>query len=238
MAMTMTGEATLPAARSKVWALLNDPDVLKTCIPGCQSLERAGDNGFAAVAKVRIGPVSATFRGKVELSDLIPNVGYTISGEGEGGVAGFAKGGAKVSLADAEGGTLLSYDVQAHVGGKIAQLGSRLIDGVAKGMADKFFASFAEAAARVASAADALAHPAHAEAHVTHPFAAAEPHALAASPESAPAAETVVRPAPSPASAPAGAPAAPATAAAAAPQAFQPKKTSWLRRIWEWFMSR
>ena len=146
MAMTMTGEATLPAARPKVWALLNDPDVLKACIPGCQSLEKAGDNGFAAVVKTKIGPVAATFKGKVELSDIVPDVGYTISGEGEGGVAGFAKGAAKVSLADAEGGTLLRYDVEAHVGGKIAQLGSRLIDGVAKGMADKFFASFAEAA--------------------------------------------------------------------------------------------
>ena len=146
MAMTMSGEAALPAARPKVWAMLNDADVLKACIPGCQSLEKAGDNGFAAVAKIKIGPVSATFSGKVQLSDIVPDVGYTISGEGEGGVAGFARGGAKVSLADAEGGTLLRYDVEAHVGGKIAQLGSRLIDSVAKGMADKFFASFAEAA--------------------------------------------------------------------------------------------
>jgi len=146
MAMTMTGEATLPAARPKVWALLNDPVVLKTCIPGCQSLEKAGDNGFAAVVKTKIGPVAATFKGKVELSDIVPEVGYTISGEGEGGVAGFAKGAAKVLLADAGDGTMLRYDVEAHVGGKIAQLGSRLIDGVAKGMADKFFTSFAEAA--------------------------------------------------------------------------------------------
>ena len=146
MAMTMTGEATLPADRPKVWALLNDPEVLKACIPGCESLERAGDNGFAAVVKSKIGPVSATFRGKVELSDIVPLVGYTISGEGEGGVAGFAKGGAKVSLADAAGGTLLRYDVEAHVGGKIAQLGARLVDGVAKNMADKFFANFAAAA--------------------------------------------------------------------------------------------
>ena len=146
MAMTMTGEATLPAARPKVWALLNDPAVLKGCIPGCQSLERSGDNGFSAVVKTKIGPVAATFKGKVELSDIVPEVSYRIAGEGEGGVAGFAKGAAKVSLSDAEGGTLLRYDVEAHVGGKMAQLGSRLIDGVAKGMADKFFASFAEAA--------------------------------------------------------------------------------------------
>jgi carbon monoxide dehydrogenase subunit G len=147
MAMTMTGEATLPAGRPKVWALLNDPEVLKSCIPGCESLERTGDNGFAAVVRTKIGPVSATFRGKVELSDIVPLGGYTIKGEGEGGVAGFAKGGAKVSLADAPGGTLLSYAVEATVGGKIAQLGSRLVDGVAKNMADKFFANFAALAA-------------------------------------------------------------------------------------------
>ena len=146
MAMTMTGEVTLPADRPKVWALLNDPEVLKSSIPGCESLEKTGDNGFAAVVKTKIGPVSATFKGKVELSDIVPLVGYTIKGEGEGGIAGFAKGGAKVSLADAPGGTLLHYDVEATVGGKIAQLGSRLVDGVAKNMADKFFANFAAAA--------------------------------------------------------------------------------------------
>jgi uncharacterized protein len=146
MAMTMTGEVTLPAERAKVWELLNDPEVLKAAIPGCQSLEKTGDNGFSAVVKMKIGPVSATFKGKVELTDIVPLVGYTIKGEGEGGIAGFAKGGAKVSLADAPGGTLLHYDVDATVGGKIAQLGSRLIDGVAKSMADKFFANLAAAA--------------------------------------------------------------------------------------------
>jgi carbon monoxide dehydrogenase subunit G len=146
MAMTMTGEVTLPAERPKVWALLNDPEALKSAIPGCQSLEKTGENGFAAVVKLKIGPVSATFKGKVELTDIVPLVGYTIKGEGEGGIAGFAKGGAKVSLADAPAGTLLHYDVEATVGGKIAQLGSRLIDGVAKNMADKFFSNFAAAA--------------------------------------------------------------------------------------------
>ena len=142
-----------------MWALLNDPAVLKACIPGCQSLEKTGDNGFAAVVKAKIGPVAATFKGKVELSDIVPEVSYRIAGEGEGGVAGFAKGAAKVSLADAEGGTLLRYDVEAHVGGKMAQLGSRLIDGVAKGMADKFFASFAEAAGGQAAPAAPAAEP-------------------------------------------------------------------------------
>jgi carbon monoxide dehydrogenase subunit G len=203
MAMTMTGEVTLPAGRPKVWALLNDPEVLKSSIPGCESLEKSGDNGFAAVVKTKIGPVSATFKGKVELSDIVPLVGYTIKGEGEGGIAGFAKGGAKVSLSDAPVGTLLRYDVEATVGGKIAQLGSRLVDGVAKNMADKFFANFAAAAADGAAQAGA-APPA------AQPIAAAEP--AVESP-------AVARSAPSPA------PQAPAT------------KTSWFRRISEWFMS-
>jgi uncharacterized protein len=188
MAMTMSGEATLPAPRPKVWALLNDPAVLKACIPGCESLEKTGDNGFAAVAKMRIGPVAATFKGKVQLTDIVPNVGYTITGEGEGGVAGFAKGGAKVLLTDAEGGTLLHYDVEANVGGKIAQLGSRLIDGVAKNMADKFFASFAEAAGGGAAApVVAVA----AEATATQAVAAAPP--IAAAPAPRPAASTATQ---------------------------------------------
>jgi uncharacterized protein len=146
MAMTMTGEVALPADRPKVWAMLNDAAVLKACIPGCQSLDKTGDTSFAAVVKIKIGPVGATFKGKVQLSDIDAPNGYTITGEGEGGIAGFAKGGAKVALSDAPGGTLLKYNVEANVGGKIAQLGSRLIDGVAKKMADQFFANFAAAA--------------------------------------------------------------------------------------------
>lgn len=146
MAMKMTGEVRLPADRQTVWTKLNDPEVLKLCIPGCQSLERTGENGFAAVAKIKVGPVSATFKGSVTLSDLDPPNSYRISGQGEGGVAGFAKGGAAVKLSDAsEGGTLLAYDVEANIGGKLAQLGGRLIDGVAKKMADQFFGNFAKA---------------------------------------------------------------------------------------------
>ena len=147
MAMTMAGTVTLPAERAAVWAALNDPDVLKRSIPGCQELERTGDTGFTATAKVSVGPVKATFKGNVTLSDIDAPNGYTISGEGQGGIAGFAKGGAKVALSDAEGGsgTLLSYDVEAQVGGKIAQLGGRLINGVAKKYADEFFANFAKA---------------------------------------------------------------------------------------------
>ena len=145
MAMTMTGEVDLPAPREIVWEKLNDPDVLKACIPGCQSLERTGDSGFAAVAKLKIGPVSATFKGKVALLDLDPPNGYRIQGEGDGGIAGFAKGGAAVKLGPSEAGTKLSYDVEAQVGGKIAQLGARLVDSVARKLADQFFANFANA---------------------------------------------------------------------------------------------
>jgi carbon monoxide dehydrogenase subunit G len=150
--MTMNGSVTLPADRATVWAKLNDPEVLKDCIPGCQSLERTGENGFAAVAKVKVGPVSATFKGNVELTDIDPLNSYRISGAGEGGVAGFAKGGAKVTLTDVADGCQLSYDVEANVGGKLAQLGGRLIDGVAKKMADQFFANFANRVSDASSA--------------------------------------------------------------------------------------
>src|ERR1700741_1583496 len=135
MAMTMHGEVQLAAPREAVWAKLNDPEVLKACIPGCEELEKTEDNGFRATAKMKVGPVSARFKGKVNLSDLDPPNGYKISGEGEGGVAGFEKG----------GGTLLSYNVEAQIGGKLAQLGQRLINGAAKKLADEFFANFAKA---------------------------------------------------------------------------------------------
>jgi carbon monoxide dehydrogenase subunit G len=145
MAMTMKGEVLLPADRNTVWTKLNDPEVLKACIPGCQTLEASGENGFSAVVKVKVGPVSARFKGSVELLDLDPPNGYQISGQGEGGIAGFVKGGAKITLTDAEnGGTLLSYDVEANVGGKMAQLGARLMNGVAKNNADQFFNTFAK----------------------------------------------------------------------------------------------
>ena len=142
MAMTMTGEVQIPASRETVWAALNDPAVLRACIPGCEELEKTEDGGFRATAKIKVGPVSARFKGRVTLSDLDPPNGYKISGEGEGGVAGFAKGGATVSLTDQDGGTLLKYDVEAQIGGKLAQLGQRLINGSAKKIADEFFANF------------------------------------------------------------------------------------------------
>lgn len=143
--MKMSGAVDLIARRDVVWARLNDPAVLKTCIPGCQSLETTGENEFRAVVVNKIGPVSARFTGHVRLSDINPTVGYRISGEGDGGVAGFAKGGASVELADNGIGTTLTYNVDAQIGGKLAQLGQRLINGVAKKMADEFFTRFAGA---------------------------------------------------------------------------------------------
>ena len=145
MAMTMSGEIQLPASRDVVWQKLNDPEVLKATIPGCESLEKTSDTSFQAVAVTKIGPVKARWKGKVTLSDLDPPNGYRINGEGEGGVAGFAKGGADVKLSDKDGGTLLTYNVEAQIGGKLAQLGQRLINGAAKKMADEFFQKFAAA---------------------------------------------------------------------------------------------
>jgi carbon monoxide dehydrogenase subunit G len=146
MAVTMSGEFVLPADRATVWARLNDADTLRASIPGCESLEKLSDTELQAAVKVKIGPVSARFKGKVNLTDIDAPNSYRISGQGEGGVAGFAKGGANVRLADAEGGaTRLNYDVDAQVGGKIAQLGSRLIDSSARKLAEQFFANFAAA---------------------------------------------------------------------------------------------
>jgi carbon monoxide dehydrogenase subunit G len=142
--MEMTGRYQIPAPREKVWAALNDPVVLKACIPGCEDLERLSDTEMTATVKAKVGPVSATFKGNITLSNLDPPNGYTISGEGKGGVAGFAKGGADVALADDEGVTLLTYTAKAQVGGKLAQVGARLIDASAKQMADQFFAALAD----------------------------------------------------------------------------------------------
>lgn len=148
MAMTMKGEVVLAADRQTVWAKLNDPKILKLSVPGCQELEQVGDNAFRATVKIKVGPVGATFKGAVELKDMDPPNGYRIVGQGEGGIAGFAKGGARVELSDAvepAGGCLLRYEVEADVGGKIAQLGNRLINGVANKTAEQFFANFAAA---------------------------------------------------------------------------------------------
>ena len=142
--MDMTGERRIPAPRSVVWDALNDTDVLKASIPGCESLEKTGDNEMKATASVKVGPISAKFNGKVQLSDIDPPNGYRISGAGQGGVAGFAKGGASVALTEEGEGTVLAYTVNAQVGGKLAQLGGRLIDATAKQMADAFFDRFSK----------------------------------------------------------------------------------------------
>ncbi|HLS58904.1 MAG TPA: carbon monoxide dehydrogenase subunit G [Paracoccaceae bacterium] len=141
--MELTGSRRIAADRQEVWEALNDPEVLKASVPGCQELTGSAEEGFEAVVKQKVGPVSATFRGSVQLTNIVAGESYTISGEGKGGAAGFARGGADVRLEDAEeGGTLLTYDVNAVVGGKLAQLGSRIIDGFAKKMADQFFENF------------------------------------------------------------------------------------------------
>jgi carbon monoxide dehydrogenase subunit G len=142
--MDIKGEYRIAAPREKVFAALNDPEVLKACIPGCESLDKASDTEMSAKVRLRVGPVSAAFSGKVTLSDIDPPNGYKISGEGQGGVAGFAKGGAVVRLTDDGGVTVLAYDVDAQVGGKIAQIGARLIQGTARKLADQFFGKFAE----------------------------------------------------------------------------------------------
>jgi len=131
MAMTMTGEVQLPALRETVWQKLNDAEVLKACIPGCEELNKKSDTEFDAVAVSKIGPVKARFRGSVHLTNLDPPKGYKISGEGNGGIAGFAKGGASITLTETDGGTLLTYEVEAQIGGKLAQLGQRLVNGAA-----------------------------------------------------------------------------------------------------------
>jgi carbon monoxide dehydrogenase subunit G len=142
--MDMTGEYRIPAPRQRVWEGLNDPNILKDCIPGCQEIEKVSDREFTAKVVAKVGPVKATFGGKVTLSDLDPPNSYTIAGEGTGGVAGFAKGSAHVEIAEEDDGTLLKYAAQAHVGGKLAQIGSRLIGATARKMADDFFGRFAE----------------------------------------------------------------------------------------------
>lgn len=141
--MDMNGEYQIAAPRQRVWEALNDPEVLRQCIPGCEEIVKLSDVEWTAKVTAKVGPVKAKFGGKVTLSDLDPPNGYTITGEGTGGAAGFAKGGAAVKLVDAGIGTLLSYTVKAQVGGKLAQIGSRLIDGTSRKLADEFFAAFA-----------------------------------------------------------------------------------------------
>ena len=151
--MDLKGKYRLPAPRETVWAALNDPDVLRACIPGCQKLEMTGDNEMEATVTAKVGPVKATFNGQVRLENINAPESFSIVGEGKGGIAGFAKGGADVLLKE-EGpdATTLSYDVKAQVGGKLAQMGGRLIDSTAKKLAGQFFDNFA---AHVAGGEDA-----------------------------------------------------------------------------------
>lgn len=142
--MEMNGSHIIPASRETVWDALNNPDVLRACIPGCEELEMSSPTEMSATVVTKIGPVKAKFKGDVTLENLNPPNSYTISGEGKGGIAGFAKGGADVTLTEVPEGTQLDYNVDAKVGGKIAQLGSRLIDSTARKLADQFFTNFSE----------------------------------------------------------------------------------------------
>ncbi len=159
--MDMTGEYRIDAPRQRVWEGLNDPEVLKQCIPGCEEIVQKSDTELSAKVTAKVGPVKAKFAGDVTLSDINPPESYTISGEGKGGAAGFAKGGAKVHLAeDGADATLLTYEVDAQVGGKLAQIGARLINGTAKKMADDFFGKFSELVATPVATVEAAAAPA------------------------------------------------------------------------------
>ena len=142
--MKMNGEFRVPTDRETVWQALNDPEVLKACLPGCQEIEKTSDTEMTATLTLKVGPVKATFAGGVTLSDLDPPNSYTLSGQGQGGAAGFASGEARVRLVDDGGGTVVHYDVDAKVGGKLAQIGSRLIDSTAKKLSKQFFDSLAE----------------------------------------------------------------------------------------------
>ena len=148
----MTGEQLIPASQQDTWRALNDPEVLKACVPGCESITKVNENEYQVQMTAKVGPVSAKFRGRLSLFDIKPPTSYSLAFEGQGGPAGFAKGAAQVRLSPKGDETLLAYDVKANVGGKLAQIGSRLVDIAAKKVADEFFANFNK---RMASAADA-----------------------------------------------------------------------------------
>ena len=169
--MEMSGEQLIPATQAQTWAALNDPEILKACVPGCESIVKSAENEYVVLMTARIGPVSAKFKGKLALSDLNPPNSYSIAFEGQGGVAGFGKGGAKVQLAPEGSDTKLSYQVKANVGGKLAQIGSRLVDAAAKKLAEEFFNAFN---AKVAS--ENPGHDSHAHAVPDAPHASHESH--------------------------------------------------------------
>jgi carbon monoxide dehydrogenase subunit G len=157
--MDMTNSVTLPSAQARVWEALNDPAILKQCINGCESIEKTGENEYNVAMTVAIGPVKAKFKGNLRLTDIDPPNAYTLQFDGQGGVAGFGKGSAKVTLTPEDTGTRLAYMVNAQIGGKIAQLGSRLIDGVSRKMADDFFEAFSAVIAPAEAGAVAGAAP-------------------------------------------------------------------------------
>ncbi|QQP88461.1 carbon monoxide dehydrogenase subunit G [Skermanella sp. TT6] len=200
--MDMSGSYRVTAPREDVWAALNDPAILKQCIPGCEEIEKQSDTEMTAKVTAKVGPVKAKFAGKVTLSDIDPPNGYTITGEGTGGAAGFGKGGAAVKLLpDGDGATVLEYTAHAQVGGKLAQIGSRLIDGTARKMADDFFAKFSEVVGGPQDAGERAVpedrpesapapEPAPEPAAVPGGQMAAQPAAIAAFTAAAPAAES------------------------------------------------
>ncbi len=192
--MDMKGEYRIEAPRQTVWDALNDPEILKRAIPGCEEITKTSDTEMTAKVTAKVGPVKAKFQGNVTLSDIVPPESYTISGEGKGGAAGFAKGGAKVALAEDGAATILTYEVNANVGGKLAQIGSRLIDGTAKKMADDFFGTFATLVGGPAPAEAEAA--AEAPAPTPSPEPVPEPVAAAAAPTPP---ETPAPPPPAPA---------------------------------------
>ena len=194
--MDINGEQRIPAPQQTVWDALNDPEVLKACITGCESVEKVADNQFTARVTMAVGPVKAKFTGDVTLSDIDPPNGYTITGKGSGGAAGFGKGSAQVALTPDGDGTLLRYTAQASVGGKLAQIGQRLVDSAARKMADEFFTSFnALLTARGATTANAAgaATASEAAASTAEPIGAAEP-APSAPPGPASVSETQKKP--------------------------------------------
>ncbi|MGH9577981.1 MAG: SRPBCC family protein [Terriglobales bacterium] len=159
--MEMTGEQLIHASQADTWTALNDPAILKDCVPGCESIERSGDNEYVVLMTARVGPVSAKFKGKMTLSNIVAPNSYSIAFEGQGGVAGFAKGGADVSLAAVGHDTRLSYKVKANVGGKLAQIGSRLVDAAANKVANDFFNAFNQKIARPQASHAAGQHDEH-----------------------------------------------------------------------------
>ena len=155
--MEMSNTQLVPASQERTWQALNRPEILKACIPGCETIEKVSDTEYTLAMTARVGPVSAKFKGRMRIEDVKPPESYTLVFEGQGGAAGFAKGGAKVRLAPEDNGTRLSYTVNAQVGGKLAQIGSRLIDGAAKKMADDFFGAFVTELGGVPAGAEASA---------------------------------------------------------------------------------